>query len=123
MNDATYWHEETRRLANDGHAGLLARLFAASPALVWAGIALLLLSVPTLVLSWYDPRTLLGVSVWLKPWKFQVSTGSYLLTLVWIMVGLSPQQRRAASLSSTSTVGETWSMLQLIKVIWSTWSR
>ena len=45
------------------------------------------------MLSWYDGRTLQGVSVWLKPWKFQLSTGSYLLTLAWVMLWLEPHRR------------------------------
>ncbi len=51
-----------------------------SPPLAWVGAALLLLSMITLVLSVIDARLFQGVSVWHKPWKFQVSTGLYLLT-------------------------------------------
>jgi hypothetical protein len=53
----------------------------ASPALAWVGLALLGLSVISLVAAVFDPRLLQGVSVWHKPWKFQVSSALYLFTL------------------------------------------
>jgi len=70
------------------------RMRQASPALYWCGVALLLLSLPTALLAQLDPRLLHGVSVWLKPWKFQVSVGVYLLTLCLFMVGLPGAQQR-----------------------------
>ena len=74
---------------------LPAVLRQASAALVWTAWVLLLLSVPTLLLVALDPRQLLGISVWIKPWKFQVSTGTYLLTLAWGMFWLTPRQRQS----------------------------
>jgi hypothetical protein len=69
----------------------------ASPALYWGGLALLLWSCLTALLAVADARLFQGVSVWLKPWKFQVSTGVYLLTLALFMVALpkAAQQSRA----------------------------
>jgi hypothetical protein len=69
-----------------GHG--LVNLKRAAPALYWGGISLLLLSCITAFLALIDPRLFQGVSVWLKPWKFQVSTGVYLLTLALFMVWL-----------------------------------
>ncbi len=46
------------------------------------------MSIATLALSLPDSRQLQGVSVWLKPFKFQLSTGVYLLTLALFMVWL-----------------------------------
>ena len=54
---------------------------AGSPALTWTAMALFALSVPTLLLGAIDDRMFQGVSVWTKPWKFQVSIGLHLLTL------------------------------------------
>ncbi len=54
------------------------------PVLALAGWACLLLMLPTLVAQVLDPRTLLGVGVWVKPLKFQLSLGVYLLTLAWL---------------------------------------
>jgi len=70
------------------------RMRQTSPALYWSGIAMLLLSLPVALLTQLDPRTLHGVSVWLKPWKFQVSVGVYLLTLCLFMVGLPAADQR-----------------------------
>lgn len=71
------------------------RMRQASPALYWSGLALLLLSVPTALLTQLDARLLHGVSVWLKPWKFQVSVGVYLLTLCLFMAGLPAAEQRS----------------------------
>lgn len=69
-----------------------------SPPLFWVGLAMLAMSVLTLALMVLDARQFQGVSVWSKPWKFQVSTGSYLLTLALFMVWLprSALQTRTA---------------------------
>lgn len=53
----------------------------ASPALAWGGVALLAMSMLTLVAVALDTRMFQGVSVWHKPWKFQLSTALYFLTL------------------------------------------
>lgn len=73
---------------------LISRTRKASAALFWVGLALLALSIPTLALTLLDSRQLQGVSVWLKPFKFQISTGVYLLTLALFMVWLPAQALR-----------------------------
>lgn len=75
--------------------GMWQRTVAVAPALAWTGLAMLLASLPTLLLSTIDPRLLQGVSVWLKPWKFQVSSGVYLLTLAAVFVWLPRDRRRS----------------------------
>lgn len=67
---------------------LAAQMHQASPLLYWAGLAMVLLALPTLALSALDDRLLQGVSVWLKPLKFQLSTGVYLLSLALFMAWL-----------------------------------
>ncbi len=69
---------------------LPARMRQVAAPLYWIGLALLLLSISTLALTLLDGRQLQGVSVWLKPFKFQLSTGVYLLTLALCMVWLPP---------------------------------
>ena len=82
--------------AHSGGSGLLrlarATWFAA-PALARTAIALLVLSLPVLLLPIFDDRLFQGVSVWLKPWKFLVSIGTYLLTLAVVFAWL-PQGSR-----------------------------
>lgn len=58
------------------------------PALAWTAMALFALSVPTLLLGAIDDRMFQGVSVWTKPWKFQVSIGLHLLTLAVVFTWL-----------------------------------
>ena len=69
-------------------ANLGRRMHAAAPPLFWTGIGMLALSLPTLLLAALDDRTLQGVSVWLKPWKFQFSLAVFLLSLALFMVWL-----------------------------------
>lgn len=73
---------------------LLPRTHSMVAPLYWVGLALLIISIPTLALTLLDGRQLQGVSVWLKPFKFQISTGAYLLTLALFMVWLPAQALR-----------------------------
>jgi hypothetical protein len=74
---------------------LLNRMREASAPLYRTGLGLLLLCIPTLALAIWDARLFQGVSVWLKPLKFQLSTGVYLLTLALMMVWLSAEDLRS----------------------------
>ena len=74
--------------AKAGWSGLIGSIRNASPTLFWTGCLLLAVSVLTLLLATIDQRSFQGVSVWLKPWKFQFSVGTYLLTLALYMVWL-----------------------------------
>ncbi|MCY7305361.1 MAG: hypothetical protein LH632_04285 [Rhodoferax sp.] len=79
-------------------ASLGRRMRAAAPPLFWTGFGMLALSLPTLLLVALDDRTLQGVSVWLKPWKFQFSLAVFLLSLALFKVWLpgAALRRRAA---------------------------
>ncbi len=69
----------------------LARLPAPLRALEWeprltaAGIAMLLLAVPTALAYALDPRLLNGDNVWLKPLKFEISVAIYLFSFALIL--------------------------------------
>jgi hypothetical protein len=67
---------------------LTARVKKAAAPLYWTGLVLLALSILTLALALVDTRQFQGVSVWLKPFKFQLSIGVYMLTLALFMVWL-----------------------------------
>lgn len=73
---------------------LLGRMQKVSAPLFWVGWALLVASIVTLALTVLDNRQFQGVSVWLKPFKFQLSTGVYLLTLALFMVWLPKEALR-----------------------------
>jgi hypothetical protein len=74
-------------------------LIQASPALALGGLVMLVWSLMTLLLPLFDARLFQGVSVWHKPWKFQMSTALYWLTLALFLSfvakpSLSPAPRR-----------------------------
>jgi hypothetical protein len=74
-------------VAREVRLGLQA-LHRCSPLLVGVGLGLLVLSVVTWGLTLADARQFQGVSLWLKPWKFQVSAALYFWTLALFMVWL-----------------------------------
>ena len=63
---------------------MIAELRARDGLLFWCGLLALLGLTATPLLAGLDARTLLGVSVWLKPAKFAVSIGLYFWTLAWL---------------------------------------
>lgn len=97
---------------------LHARIQHTAGPLYWVGLALLVVSLPTLALALLDSRQLQGVSVWLKPFKFQLSTGVYLLTLALFMVWLP-----AAALRSKTARYVVWAavLAGLFEVGYITW--
>lgn len=52
-----------------------------SPLLYWIGLFNFLIACIAILGMMVDDRTLMGVSVWLKPMKFGISTGIYILTV------------------------------------------
>lgn len=58
-------------------------MFRREPLYATAALILAVLILPTLVAMAVDQRTFNGVSVWLKPLKFEVSLAIYLATLAW----------------------------------------
>jgi hypothetical protein len=74
----------------------LAQLWTASPVLTGAALLMCGALVGSLVGLIVDPRTITGAPAWLKPAKFAISTGIYMLTLAWIVTQLPdwPRMRR-----------------------------
>lgn len=64
------------------------------PKLARWGLLLLIAAIPLTIAGLADPRTINGVSVWVKPVKFLVSTGVYLWTLGWFFGYLAPGAQR-----------------------------
>lgn len=63
-------------------------------ATLWgAGIVFLALMLPTVAALLLDGRTVNGVSVWVKPLKFEASIALYLATLAWLWSYLAPEGR------------------------------
>ena len=61
------------------------RIYKAHPFLVNVGTANALLAICCIIGMGIDDRTLLGVSVWLKPMKFGMSLAIVLWTLAWLL--------------------------------------
>lgn len=59
-----------------------------NPALTWGGLGFLAMMVPTAWLALHDPRTIIGVSVWDKPLKFELSIAIFLLMAGWVFTRL-----------------------------------
>jgi hypothetical protein len=99
-------------------ATLRERMQTASALLFWVGLMLLLMALVTFALTTIDARQFQGVSVWLKPFKFQLSTGVYLLTLALFMGWLpaKAQQSRAARYVVWAAV-----IAGLFEVVYITW--
>lgn len=73
---------------------LLAELDARQPQLARAGWVALGLMLASLVAMGLDPRTINGVSVWVKPAKFAASFVAWFWTLAWAWGALAPDARR-----------------------------
>jgi hypothetical protein len=71
------------------------RLQEASPALYATAMAMLIAALISGFLAIVDPRLFQGVSTWVKPLKFQLSTVIYLLTLALFMSWLPAQKRNS----------------------------
>jgi hypothetical protein len=80
----------------------------------WTCIAL---AVPAGLLVLVDEREVSGVNTWIKPIKFLLSTGVYVLTIAWVVRYLSLEQRRgrAARYIETATVGA--SILEMVLIV------
>jgi len=72
-------HQSSRFLLRDWFDGLFRR----EPLFAGTGMFMIALMTPTLFAMVLDNRTLLDVSVWDKPLKFQVALAVYMLTLAW----------------------------------------
>lgn len=96
-----YWH------AREDDVRLLARV----------GLMLMLASALTLLPLALDPRQFQGVSVWLKPWKFQLSVGLYLWTLAWALAQV-PQWLGAATRRYVVLASLVGGLFEVLYITW-----
>ena len=90
----------------------------ASPALAWTGLLLVLWSCVTALLPLVDSRLFQGVSVWLKPWKFQFSVGTYLLTLAFFLVWLPVLPQRSWARRFVVWAGVAGGLFEVLYITW-----
>lgn len=81
---------------------ILSELLERQRPLALYGLAVLLLALPVLALQAIDPRTLHGVSVWMKPAKFLVSVGVFALTAAWFWGYVRPERRDSRAMRWTA---------------------
>jgi hypothetical protein len=90
----------------------------ATPLLWWCAMGLLATSLATLALMPLDARTINGVSVWLKPWKFQVSLVVHLLTLAWVAALMTPSPKLTRQLRWMSVVAVVAGLFEIVYIGW-----
>ena len=83
---------------------LLTRLWATDAPLTAVGLLMVGLLGAALVGLWFDPRTVTGAPVWLKPAKFAASIAIYTLTLAWVFTYLPAWTRTRRIISRTTAV-------------------
>jgi hypothetical protein len=89
-----------------------------SPLLWWAGLAMFAVSVPVIAGAGFDERLINGVSVWLKPWKFMVSSGIYLMTLALALATLPPAAARSKAGRYVAWVATAASLFEVAYITW-----
>ncbi len=97
-------------------ATLLRELDHRDPWLTRSGLFLLALLIPSFIASLVDPRLFEGASTWIKPMKFQLSVGLYLLTAAWFMAYTRPafqHSRRRSLLSGLLAAGALYEVLYI----------
>lgn len=110
----------TRPLAFPGSSRWIpAELFVRQGTLAMYGIAMLLLSVVTLLLQAIDPRVLeSGVNVWVKPAKFFSSVGIFATTAAWFLGYVRPERRNSRLMRATVAVLIASATFELLWISW-----
>lgn len=82
------------------------------------GLGSLALTLLVLAMIPVDPRTLQGVSVWVKPAKFLASTGAFALTAAWFYGYVRPERRRSRTLRLAA-----WTLVaaSAFEIAWISW--
>lgn len=95
-----------------------ARYFSASPILALGGFLCLIALLPSGVMMLIDDRTFQGVNTWLKPMKFQLSVGVYLLTLAFFIGYLTDTARKSAVVLSIALAATITGLFEVIYITW-----
>ncbi len=98
--------------------GIWQNMKEASPVLAWGGVLALVWSLVTLALPLIDPRLFQGVSVWHKPWKFQISVAIYWLTLLFFMSYLQKPSKSSAAWRGVVSVAFAGGLFEVVYITW-----
>ena len=93
----------------------LARIFRHGPLFAATAVVMLAMVPPTLMALALDLRTLNGVSVWIKPLKFEISIAVYVATLGWFMSFLPAQEQGARRLRLWAVAA---AIVAVVEMIW-----
>jgi len=99
-------------------AHALSQAFEGQKWLAWFGIAMVLAAMPTLFLMAYDDRLLNGVSVWMKPLKFEISLAVHLFTIAWLMLLLPEGKRRGKVIDGLVVVVVATAFFEMVYIIY-----
>jgi hypothetical protein len=88
-------------------------LYRGQSLLAGVGLLLLLMMIPTFAAWLLDGRTLDGISVWIKPLKFQASLAVQFLTVAWLMLWLPPARRHTRLVSTLALSMSAAALLEI----------
>ena len=118
MNVIVHQKEQQKKRQSLPFRILLSSIFAKvrreSPILYWITMFSFLLGLACIPGLIVDDRTLIGVNVWLKPLKFSISTGIYMITIGY-MITLYPYSKLKKSIITGITA---WTLLFELGIIW-----
>jgi hypothetical protein len=89
-----------------------------APALAWCGALLVIFSLMTLILSVVDERLFQGMSVWHKPWKFQISTAIYFLSLALFLSFFSKSEKASFARSYIVWMSIAAGLFEVVYITW-----
>ena len=110
----------TRPLAFPGsYRWILSELIVRQGALAFYGLALLALSLVTMMMQVADPRLLeSGINIWVKPTKFLTSIAVFALTAAWFFGYVRPERRRSPLMRVTVAMLIAAGTFELIWISW-----
>jgi hypothetical protein len=97
---------------------ILTELLERQRMLALFGLVTLFLTLPVLAMIPVDARTLGGVSVWVKPAKFLVSTAAFSLTAAWFYGYVRPERRQSRRLRWTAAALVASAAFELLYISW-----
>ncbi|HEX8192517.1 MAG TPA: hypothetical protein VF552_06415 [Allosphingosinicella sp.] len=97
---------------------IVAELLERQRLLALYGIGSIVLGLLVVAMIPADPRTLQGVSVWVKPAKFLFSTAAFALTAAWYYGYVRPERRRSRALRWSA-----WTLVaaSAFEIAWISW--
>jgi hypothetical protein len=93
--------------------------YQGNPLLAGLSVFLLLWMAPTIVAFQLDARQLNGVSVWIKPMKFQVSLSFHMLTMAWLALLLPDALRRGWQVWAIAFAVAAASLFEAVYITWA----